>query len=253
MNIIKPLKDKVHSIIAKFVPACLPGAKKKYNAKVVHKTVLDIEDVAGKAKAYNIDVPPSKIIEGFNTAVNLIFYLISDGYSFECELFSIGLGIPGEYSGTEEHLPAGVHPHVRIRASKPLNEYITKNVTVVLDGIDEEDGAIDTIKDEESATDDPTITRGYVVTLTGKGLKIAHDDEHLTQTGAFFANAGGEETPAKAIAYNTARKVKLIVPDTLTPETLYAIILRTQSSVKSSGAIVKAVREVRTDCSLKAK
>ncbi|MDR2467222.1 MAG: DUF4469 domain-containing protein [Prevotellaceae bacterium] len=247
------MKDKMHSVIAKFVPACLPGAKKKYNAKVMHKDVLDIKGVAGKAQAYNVETPPDRIIEGFNAAMNLIFYLLSDGYSFECDMFSIGIGVPGEYSGTEERLPEGVHPHVLIRTKKPLNEYIKNNVKVIFDGIYEEDGIIDKIKDEESKADNSTITRGFVVTLTGKGLKIACDKEHAAQTGAFFASADEEETPAKAIVKNTGLEVKLIVPDTLVPDALYAIILRTQSAVTHSCNIVKAIREVRTDCILKAK
>jgi hypothetical protein len=145
MNIIKQLKEKVHSIIAKFIPACLPCAKKNSSAKADHKTVFDIEGVAGKSKACNIDVSPSKILKSFNTAMNLIFHLISCGYSFKCKLFSAGLHIPGKYTGTGEHLPEGVQPHVRIEASKHPTEYISKNGTVISDGIDGEDGAIDRV------------------------------------------------------------------------------------------------------------
>lgn len=250
---LKPLTDTIHKVSVKFVTAFLPGAKKKYYAKAMLKTTLDIEGVAGKANVYNINVPAATIIDGFNTAMDLIFYLISDGYRFECDLFSIGLRIPGEYGGSETHLPEGVYPEIRITPSDTLRNYIKEHVTVIFDGIDEEDGSIDETKDEASATDDPTITRGYVVALKGKGLKIDHDAEHTEQTGAFFANAAGEETRAKAIAVNQNRKVKLIVPDTLTPEALYSIVLRTQTSVKNPNTVVKVVREVRTPCTLKAK
>jgi hypothetical protein len=52
MTFIFKLKDIMHYITAKFTPAFLPGAKKKYYLHTKYQDELDIHGVASKAGLY---------------------------------------------------------------------------------------------------------------------------------------------------------------------------------------------------------
>ena len=58
------VKDITHKVMAKFVPAFLPSAKKPYNLKAVFQPELDIHGIASKAAMYNITTAPRVIEEG---------------------------------------------------------------------------------------------------------------------------------------------------------------------------------------------
>ena len=48
------VKDVIHKLMAKYVHAYLPDAKKPYNLKAVFQPELDIHGIASKAEVYNI-------------------------------------------------------------------------------------------------------------------------------------------------------------------------------------------------------
>jgi hypothetical protein len=50
--------DVIHQIVARFVPAFLPDAKKPYNLKAEFQPELDVHDIASKAEVYNIETSP---------------------------------------------------------------------------------------------------------------------------------------------------------------------------------------------------
>jgi hypothetical protein len=62
------LKEVLHKVTAKFIPAYLPEAKKPYNLRAVLQPELDIHGVASKAEVYNIEADPKVIEEGFIAA-----------------------------------------------------------------------------------------------------------------------------------------------------------------------------------------
>lgn len=243
------LKDKIHRIIAKFVPNTLPTAKKKYIARSVLQTELDIHEVASKASVYNITTSPKVIEEGFLAAEQLIIYLAADNYRIKTNLFHLGVRIPGEYDGMETHLPAGRHPEVRLSADDTLRNYIRQHVEIVFDGIEENNGYIGQVVDDASGSVDQMITMGNIVTVNGYGLKVESDPEHADQVGVFLVDGGGGETPVKAVALNEPRTLKLLIPDALTAD-YYWLLIRTQSSTKSSTQLLKNVREVRSEFTL---
>ena len=107
----------LHSLAVKFVEAFLPEAKKPYYAKPVHRPVLDIHAIASMGEQYNITTPPKIIEEGLTAGLKLIEYLTCDGYMPKLPTFSIKVRVPGEYNGTETHLPDGIHPQLRIQPS----------------------------------------------------------------------------------------------------------------------------------------
>ncbi|MDR2119730.1 MAG: DUF4469 domain-containing protein [Tannerella sp.] len=246
------LKDVIHSIIVKFVPAYLPQAKKKYYAKSVFQTELDIHDVASKASVYNINTSPKVIEEGFTAGAQLIAYLAADGYRIKTDLFHIGIRIPGEYDGSETHLPEGTHPEVRMQVDSTLRNYIRENVHVVFDGIEENVGFIGEVIDDATGEIDSVFTQDNILTVRGYGLKIESDAAHTEQVGAFLlpVSPGAEEIALKAIALNEPRTLKLLTPDMPTSAAC-TLIIRTQSTVNHSGTLLKDVREVRSPFTLK--
>jgi hypothetical protein len=244
------MKDVIHQIIVKFYPSYLPGAKKKYNAKAVLQPELDIHGVASKASVYNITTPAKVIEEGFTAALELIIYLIADNYKIKTDLFHISIKVPGEYDGSETHLPPGIHPEIRMSVDRDARKYVIENVKLVFDGIEENSGFIGEVTDDATGLVDEVMTRGNIITVRGYGLKVEGDDEHAGQVGAFLGVDGMDPVPFKAIAQNEPRTLKLLVPDNLEMGMSYTIYIYTMSAVKGSGHQIKNVREVKSSFSL---
>ncbi|MDR3269714.1 MAG: DUF4469 domain-containing protein [Tannerella sp.] len=244
------LTDVIHRIIVKFFPAYLPLAKKKYNAKAVMQTELTIHEIASKAEVYNITTPPKIIEEGFNAAVELITYLVADNYKIKTDLFRLSVRIPGEYDGTETHLPDGIYPEVKITIDDSLRKYVRQNVSIIFDGIEESNGFIGEIIDEATGLIDQVITSDNILTVRGYGLKIESDAAHSQQVGVFIQDDKGNTTLVKAIAQNEPRTLKLLTPANLVPGMEYTILIYTQSPVKGGGTTLKDVREVTSSITL---
>ncbi|MDR0844242.1 MAG: DUF4469 domain-containing protein [Tannerella sp.] len=243
-------KDINHRIIVKFVPAFLPNAKKKYNAKAVLQTELDIHGIASKADVYNITTSPKVIEEGFNAAMDLIKYLVADGYKIATSLVHLGVRVPGEYDSTETHLPSNIHPEVRIMVDNDFREYIRDNVRVEFDGVEDTNGFIGQITDEATGFIDKVVTMGNIVTLNGVGLKVESDAAHTALAGVFLLDSNQDEIRVTAVALNEPRTLKVLIPTTLQAGNLYTFAIRTQSSMKGSGVLLKELREVRTELNL---
>jgi hypothetical protein len=245
------IKDILHKVIVRFVHAFLPDAKKPYNLKAVLQSDLDIHGIASKASVYNITTSPKVIEEGMLAGMELIYYLTADGFKINTPLFNSRLRVPGEYDGGETKLPEGVFPEVRLTVSADFRKYIRENVQLEFDGIEYNNGYIANVDDKAYGTTDVVITIGGLIALHGYGLKVESDAEHADQTGIFFEDPDGNRTKAIIVAVNEPKTLKLMVPDTLTPDVDYYIVVVTQSLVKSSG-LLKNTREVRSEFALKA-
>ena len=246
------VKDVIHKVMAKFVHAFLPGAKKPYNLKAVFQPDLDIHGIASKAEVYNIEADPRVIEEGFTAACELIYYLAADGYKIKTPLFNLSIRLPGEYEGAETHLPEGVHPEVRLQASVALRNYIRERVQVEFDGIDQRDGLIAEAVDEHTGQLDQVMSIGKLLTVRGYGLKIEADADHADQVGLFSDD--GESTPVKAeiLAVNEPRTLKAIVPAALALDKDYTLKVLTQSSAKGGSGLLKNPREIHSEFKLTA-
>jgi hypothetical protein len=192
------------------------------------------------------------IEEGLTAGFQLITYLVADGYKIKTELVNMRIRIPGEYDGTETHLPEGVRPEVRVIPSTSLRKYISEQVQIVFDGVEDPTGMIGRVKDEASGLVDEVITMNNIVTVRGYGLKIDSDVQHAAQVGVFLVDENQAETPVKAVALNEPRTLKLLMPDNLTVGAAYTLLIRTQSLVKGTTGLLKDVREVRSDFPLTA-
>ena len=102
------VKDIIHKVMAKFVHAFLPGAKKPFNLKAVFQPELDIHGIASKAEVYNIKADPRVIEEGFTAACELIYYLAADDYKIKTPVFNLSIRLPGEYGRGDP--PSRRHP-----------------------------------------------------------------------------------------------------------------------------------------------
>jgi hypothetical protein len=241
------VKDIIHRITVKFVHAFLPGAKKKYNAKAVLQPELDIHGIASKANVYNITTSPKVIEDGLGAAIELIRYLVADGYKIKTPLFNFRIRIPGEYDGTETSLPEGIYPEIRLSVNNEFRRYVREHVQVNFDGVEETTGFIGEVIDEATGLTDQVVTIDNLLTFNGFGLKVESDSEHTSEVGVFFRDNDGTEIPAKLIALNEPRTIKVIAPTTLTAGVGYTLVVRTQSTVKNSGALLKEVREIVDD------
>jgi hypothetical protein len=243
------LKDRLHRVTARFVPFFLPTAKKKYRAKAVQQTELDLHAIASKAAAYNLTVSPAVIEEGMMAGMQLMMYLAADSYRLRTPLFTVSTRIPGEYDGTETHLPHGVRPEICIRLSPVFRNYIGEHVQVTFDGIARSDGFISHLKDEMTGLSNLVFTPGNILTVSGAGLKIAGDPAHAAQTGAVLQADDLSELPVTAVVLNRPGTLKLLMPH-VAPGGHYRLVIRTQSLVKPTSHLLKNVRKVQSDITL---
>jgi hypothetical protein len=241
------VKDVMHWIIVRFTPAFLPGAKKKYYAKAVSQTDLDIHEMASKAAVYNITISPREIEEVFTAALQLIQYLTADGYKIITPLFTVHMRIPGEYSGHETRLPDGVYPEVHMRVAPSFRQYIRKRVEVQFDGINENVGQIRQIVDGRTGLIDQVVTIDDILIIKGIGLKINSDAAHASEAGVYFMDPGGTKLPAKAIVRNESCTLVVISPANLEANISYYVVLYTQTSVTNSTLLLKGMREVKAE------
>jgi hypothetical protein len=244
------VKDVIHKVTAKFVHAFLPEAKKPYNLRAVFQPELDIHGIASKAEVYNVKTDPKVIEDGFVGACELIYYLAADGYKIKTPLFNLRIRLPGEYEGAETSLNEGLYPEVRMQSAAPFREYIRNKVGVQVDGVDQSEGLIAETVDEYTSQLDEVMTIGNLLTIRGYGLKIEGDDEHTDEVGLWFDNGQNPPIKAEIIAVNEPRTLKTIVPATLGVGGEYTLKVVTQSSAKSRGAMLKNIREVRSDFKL---
>jgi hypothetical protein len=244
------VKDIIHKITAKFVRAFLPEAKKPYNLRAVHQPELDIHGIASKAEVYNIETDPKVIEEGLTTGCELIYYLAADGYKIKTPLFNLRIRLPGEYEGAETALNEGLYPEVRMQSAAPFRQYIRDRVKVLFDGIEQAEGLIAEAVDEYTGQVDEVMTIGNLLDIRGYGLKIEGDAEHKDEVGLFFDDGAGNLVKAEIIAVNEPRTLKTIVPATLGAGGEYTLKVVTQSSTKHGAAVLKNLREERSDFKL---
>jgi hypothetical protein len=244
------VKDIIHKVTAKFVHAFLPDAKKPYNLRAVFQPELDIHGIASKAEVYNIETDPKVIEDGLTAACELMYYLAADGYKLKTPLFNLRIRLPGEYEGAETSLPEGIHPEVRMQSAAPFREYIRDRVGVQFDGIDQADGLIAEAVDEHTEQIDEVMTIGNLLTIRGYGLKIESDYLHKADVGLWFDDGQNSPIKAEILAVNEPKTLKAIVPDTLTVGAEYTLKVVTQSSTKHGAAVLKNLREVRSDFKL---
>jgi hypothetical protein len=245
MNLNFNLLDALHTIAVKFVPASLPRAEKKYNLRATLQKELDVHDLALKAAVYNMKITPKEIDDGFNAAIELMYYLSADGFRIKTPLFSLWMRIPGEYDGHEEALPEGVFPVPRLRTSTAYRKYLKDKVKLEFAGFDKQDGVIAKARDEATGKVGEVMTRGNVITIIGKGLKILGDEERKEQMGVFFLPDSGAPVKAKTVVVNTRKTLKVLVPLELMAGQSYKLAVETQSS-PSGGTILKRVRDMRS-------
>jgi hypothetical protein len=250
MSIDFIIKDVIHQVAVKFVPTFLPEAKKPYWLKAVHQPELDIHSIASKADVYNIATSPKVIEEGLSAGMQLIHYLVADGYRIKTPLFSLRMRVPGTYDGTETALPNGVYPEARMRVSPRLREYLKQNVTVEFDGMDHAEGRIARAVDESTGITNKTVTMGSILTIHGSGLKIESDADGAAGAGVFFKPSASVPIKAELLAVNEPKTIKALVPTTLTEGAAYQLAIFTQSSARHGGICLKAMRDMRSDFTL---
>jgi hypothetical protein len=182
-----------------------------------------------------------------NAGMELILRLLADGYRIKTPLCTMKIRIPGEYDGSETHLPPGVHPVLRLQTTAHARTYLEEHVKVEFDGYDQSDGMVAQATDEATGLIDDAATIGNILTIHGTGLKIESDAEHAEQAGVFFVPKPGVPIKAKVIAVNEPKTLKVLVPSELEGGTAYQIAVETWSSAKHSGALLKTARDMRSD------
>jgi hypothetical protein len=161
------VNDVMHRIAVKFTHAFLPEAKKPYNLRAVHQPILGVHEIASKADVYNIGTSPQVIEEGLTRGLRLICYLAADGYRISTELFNLKIRVPGEYDGSETHLPHGTFPLARLQVSAAFRKYLKERVNVEFDGVDQSEGLIAQATDEATELVDEAATIGNLLTIHG--------------------------------------------------------------------------------------
>jgi hypothetical protein len=245
--------DVLHNVAVRFTRATLPNAKKPYTLRTAHQEELDIHAVAGKAEAYNIGVSPRVIEEGLTAGLALIRYLVSDGFRVKTPLFTVKLGVGGEYDGTETRLPDGVRPEPHILPSEAFCGYINTHVGIEIDGVLDSGGIIGNAVDEETGSTNETATIGGILIIHGHGLKIKADEAHRAEAGLFFEDQGGALIPAKTVMVNEPLTLKALVPAGLTEGAAYSLVVVTQATAEYGSTLLKEPRVIHSGFTLLAR
>jgi hypothetical protein len=245
------VKNIIHRIAVKFVNAQLPNAKKAYHLKAVHQPEIDIHGIASKAALYDISTSPHVIEEGLKAGIMLMYHLAADGYKIKTPLFNLRIRIPGEYEGTEDTLPTGVRPVPRLQINRAFRKFMDENVKIEFAGMDADTSFI------SKATDNVTnhgwlMTKGNIITINGRGLKISGDGNHKDQAGIYFVPKDGVPVKASTVVVNTHKILKVLVPTELTETASYQLVVKTQSSTRNNGGLLNHFREIRSDFTLTA-
>jgi hypothetical protein len=246
------LKDVMHRIIAMFVPAYLPDAKKKYNLHAKYQPELDINGVASKAEMYNITISPKVIEEGAGAFMELAIYLAADGYKIKTPMFTLKAAFPGEYDGTETHLPADITPQARLNVAPELRKFFSDNVKPEIIGVEENTGIIAEVINRVTGETNLTVHPNSLFAIRGVGLKIAADADHLADTGIYFENA---ETGVRVkvnpldVDVNTTHALHAIAPSStnIPAGQQFYVTVRTQTTVQHGSTLLKSVREMKSD------
>ena len=245
-------RDVMHQVIVRFIRAFLPKAKKPYNLKAVHQPELDIHGIASKAEVYNITTNPKVIEEGLMAGIELMYYLVADGFKIKTPLFNLKICIPGEYSGGETNLLEGVYPRARLQTSAEFRQYLKDKVKLVFDGVEDNEGFIAEALDEATGIVGQKMTKGNILTIQGHGLRIDSDKEHQKEAGLFFTSPAGTSIKASIIPVNEPRKLKVLVPTELKAGTSYTLTIGTMSPVMGKGTLLRKMRNIKSGFTLTA-
>jgi hypothetical protein len=238
--------DKLHELIVKFVPAFFPSAKKKYNARVSLQTALDIPALASKAAVYNIQTSSEVIAEGLTAGCKLIYYLVADGFDIRLPICRVRAGLPGEYEGTETHLPEGVRPRALFSPNGDFQRYLEEHAAVRFDGVLVTDGMMGEMEDQATGDVDSAATIGRLFIARRLGLRVIGDAEHEADVNAFFVDEAGGETPVADIAINEPKLLKVVAPASLVDGKKYYFKVVTQTSAANSGTLLNNTRSVKS-------
>jgi hypothetical protein len=231
------VNDVIHRVAVKFVNAYLPNAKKAFHLKAVRQPEIDIHGIASKADTYNVSTSPKTIEEGLNAGILLMYHLAADGYKIKTPLFTLRIRIPGEYEGTEDSLPSDITPVARLQISSAFRKFLDKNVKLEFAGRDLDDSFISKATDHVTSSEDDVMTKGNIITIHGRGLKIEGDEAHKNQVGVFFVPKSGKPIKASTVVVNTNKILKVLVPTELTKGASYQLAVETQSSTRSNGSV----------------
>jgi hypothetical protein len=202
---------------------------------------------------YNIGTSAKVIEEGLTAGMELIKYLVADGFKIKTPLFNLKVCVPGEYDGSETKPADGVFPVARIQTSSSARKYLKERVSIEFGGIDQSEGLIAEALDEVTELIAEAATRGNLLTIHGFGLKIEGDEGDKDAVGLFFEpQGGGAAVKTDIIAVNEHRTLKVIVPKGLEEGKAYTLKLATRSSAKGHSAMLKKIRELRSDFGLTA-
>ncbi|MDR3334892.1 MAG: DUF4469 domain-containing protein [Treponema sp.] len=246
------VRDVIHNIVARFIHAFLPDAKKPYNLKAEFQPELDIHGVASKSVVYNINTDPKVIEDGVNVFMELVYYLVADGYRIKTPLFNLKMRLPGEYSGDETHLPDGVYPEARLQTAAAFRNYLRESVKVDFAGIADDQGHIGEALDEATGDLDESATMGNILDIRGHGIKIEAEEAHKAEAGVYFEAGDGTKVKCALVPVNEPRRLKVIVPAGLTAGTDYYLVVVTQTAVHGAGHLLKELRTVRSEFTVKA-
>jgi hypothetical protein len=246
------VKNVIHRIAVKFVNAYLPNAKKAFHLKAVYQPEIDIHGIASKADMYDISTSPKVIEEGFNAAIMIIYHLAADGYKSKTPRFNLRTRIPGQYEGTEDRLPAGISPVATLQLNTAFRKFLKDNVKLKFAGIDTDESFISKATDNVTSRVDEVMTKGNILTINGRGLKIEGDEANKDQVGLFFVPKSGDSIKASTVVVNTHKTIKVLVPTELANGASYQLAVETQSSAKNNGHTLKKVRNIRSEFRLTA-
>jgi hypothetical protein len=110
-----------------------------------------------------------------------------------------------------------------------------------------DDSFISKATDHVTSSEDDVMTKGNIITIHGRGLKIEGDEAHKDAVGVFFVPKSGVPIKASTVVVNTNKILKVLVPTELAKGASYQLAVETQSSTRSNGSVLKKVRDIRSD------
>jgi len=229
MSFITKPEEVLHHIRVRLRRNNLPDAEGAYSARTVSEKAMTIEEVCaalinrgGSSANYNDLV--AHVRQFFDEAA----YQLCNGFAVDTGFFSVYPVIGGYFDTEKGDIEPKEHPvSFRFRVLDKLRD-LARHIKVEVIGASI-GGSIVSLFDDESGTENKTITPGGLFRLRGNKIKVAGDDPDV---GVYFVSHNNPSVRYKVsqrLLYNTCRKVIGIVPPL--PAGEYGIEVKTQFTI----------------------
>lgn len=206
------------------------GQEKLCFARVINTGTFDMNAIAEDMIASGCTKrTKEEILNDWHETCAAIINRLINGGTVDAEILKLSLGVKGLFSERNPGFNRERNAiEIKARPTKYLKDILCKLNCKIASG-NKSSVYIQSVYDVESGTEEKCITRGGVIHIKGKNLKLFGDDEKV---GIYFlpenSSAPELKVGAKKILYSSPSKLSFIAPENLSESERYRIKIVSQ-------------------------